>query len=143
MPRNLHEMIVRQIDRLLPEEQRLLVAASAIGAEFCAAAVAGGMNRDVAEVEQACADLARKGQVLNADGIEEWPDGTVSGRYGFLHAFYQEVLYERRRPDDAPICTGELATRLRPDMTRGPRRLRLCSLCILRRAAILKRRYAI
>jgi DNA-binding winged helix-turn-helix (wHTH) protein/tetratricopeptide (TPR) repeat protein len=98
IPRDLHEMIVRQIDRLLPEEQRLLVAASAIGAEFCAAAVAGGMNRDVAEVEQACADLARKGQVLNADGIEEWPDGTVSGRYAFLHAFYQEVLYERLPP---------------------------------------------
>ena len=56
------------------------------------------MNRDVAEVEQACADLARKGQVLNADGIEEWPDGTVSGRYAFLHAFYQEVLYERLPP---------------------------------------------
>ncbi len=98
MPRDLHEMIARRIDRLLPDEQRLLEAASAIGVEFCAAAVAGGMKRDAGEVEQACADLARQGQVLSADGIAEWPDGTVSGRYSFLHAFYQEVLYERLPP---------------------------------------------
>ena len=31
-------------------------------------------------------NLARKGQVLSADGVDEWPDGTVSGRYAFLHA---------------------------------------------------------
>ena len=98
MPRDLREMIARQIDRLPPDEQRLLEVASAIGVEFSAAAVAGGMNRDAADVEEACAELARKGHVLSADGVAEWPDGTVSGRYSFLHAFYQEVLYKRLAP---------------------------------------------
>jgi tetratricopeptide (TPR) repeat protein len=28
-------------------------------------------------------------------GLTEWPDGTVSGRYGFLHAMYHEVIYAR------------------------------------------------
>ena len=27
--------------------------------------------------------------------MSEWPDGTVTTRYGFRHALYQEVLYER------------------------------------------------
>ena len=98
MPSDLHAMIARQIDRLTPEEQRLLEAASAAGIEFSAAAVAGGMNRDAAEAEEACEELARKGQVLSAAGVAEWPDGTVSGRYGFLHALYQEVLYQRLAP---------------------------------------------
>ena len=33
--------------------------------------------------------------MLQARGTAVWPDGTVAGRYGFLHALYQEVLYER------------------------------------------------
>ncbi len=98
MPRDLREMIARQIDRLPPEEQRLLEVASAIGVEFSAAAVAGGMNRDAGDVEEACAELAQKGHVLSADGVAEWPDGTVSGRFSFLHAFYQEVLCKRLAP---------------------------------------------
>ncbi|WP_148213123.1 ATP-binding protein [Methylocella silvestris] len=98
MPRDLHEMIARQIDRLPANEQRLLEAASAIGAEFSAAAVAGGMGKEPEEVELAFEELARKGQALSADGISEWPDGTVAGRYAFLHALYQEVLYDRLSP---------------------------------------------
>jgi predicted ATPase len=33
--------------------------------------------------------------MLREKEIEEWPDGTVSARYGFLHALYPEVLYAR------------------------------------------------
>lgn len=28
-------------------------------------------------------------------GLSEWPDGTVSGQYGFCHTLYQDVLYQR------------------------------------------------
>ena len=27
--------------------------------------------------------------------MAEWPDGTVAGRYAFIHALYQHVLYAR------------------------------------------------
>ena len=37
----------------------------------------------------------RGDQFLRASGTAEWPDGTVAARYGFRHALYQEVLYER------------------------------------------------
>ena len=39
--------------------------------------------------------LARRGQFVQPSGVEEWPDGTVTGRYRFHHALYQQVLYDR------------------------------------------------
>ena len=45
-------MIARQIDRLNAEEQQLLDAASAAGAEFSAAMAAGALDRDIPEVER-------------------------------------------------------------------------------------------
>ena len=37
----------------------------------------------------------RREQFLRAQGTSEWPDGTIAARYGFVHALYQEVLYEQ------------------------------------------------
>src|SRR5207249_2186702 len=54
-----------------------------------------GVDTTVEAVEKQCAELARRKLFLQACGTEEWPDGTVATRYGFLHALYQEVLYER------------------------------------------------
>jgi DNA-binding winged helix-turn-helix (wHTH) protein/tetratricopeptide (TPR) repeat protein len=98
MPRDLREMITRQIDRLTPDEQRLLETASAAGSEFSASLAAGALDRNILEVEQICEELARAGQVLAAAGIAEWPNGIVSGNYAFQHALYQEVLYQRLAP---------------------------------------------
>lgn len=39
--------------------------------------------------------LARRGQFVRSLGVETWPDATLATRYGFLHALYHEVLYER------------------------------------------------
>jgi hypothetical protein len=47
------------------------------------------------EVEEQCARLARRGQFLRAEGVEEWPDGTVAERYRFRHALCQQVVYDR------------------------------------------------
>ena len=75
--------------------QRLLDAASVVGTEFSAAAVAAAIADDILMVEGRCEQLARRGTVLQGRGTLEWPDGTVAGRYGFLHALYQDVLYTR------------------------------------------------
>ena len=65
------------------------------GAEFSAAAVAAALERPVSEVEACCTRLARNEQFIRAQGATRWPDGTASDSYRFLHALYQEVLYER------------------------------------------------
>ncbi|MBI3757219.1 MAG: tetratricopeptide repeat protein [Deltaproteobacteria bacterium] len=60
-----------------------------------AGAVAAAIADDLLRVEGRCEQLARRGTVLQVRGTMEWPDGTVAGRYGFLHALYQDVLYSR------------------------------------------------
>src|SRR5437879_10973118 len=59
------------------------------------AAVAAGVAAAAEVVEAQCADLAWRGQVLAAHGMEAWPDGTLTGRYGFQHTLYQQVIYKQ------------------------------------------------
>jgi predicted ATPase/DNA-binding winged helix-turn-helix (wHTH) protein len=94
VPQTLAQMVERQIERLAPQEQAVLAVGSVAGAEFSAAlSTADGI--DGHEGERWCDALARRGQFLRAMGAAEWPDGTVAGRYGFVHAMYRDVLYER------------------------------------------------
>ncbi|MGH9839341.1 MAG: AAA family ATPase [Blastocatellia bacterium] len=99
VPESIRQMIEKQIGHLGPEEQRLLEAASVAGTEFPAAMVALILKKDgekdAVEVEEMCESLARRGQFLQTLGLSEWPDGTVTARYGFIHALYQNVLHDR------------------------------------------------
>jgi tetratricopeptide (TPR) repeat protein len=98
MPRDLRDMLMRQIDQLTAEERGVLEIASAAGADFSALLVAGAMDRDILGVEQVCEQLAQTGRVVVAAGVADWPNGAVSGSYAFQHALYQEVLYRRLAP---------------------------------------------
>src|SRR5207249_3015454 len=63
--------------------------------DFSAAVVAAGTEMTTGDIEACCTGLARREQFLRTNGVSEWPDGTVATRYHFLHALYQEMLYER------------------------------------------------
>jgi predicted ATPase len=93
-PETLWQMVEQQIERLTPDEQAMLAVASVAGAEF-SAAVAMSDSIGVREGERRCAALARRGEFLRTTGVAEWPDGTVAGRYAFIHSLYQRVLYAR------------------------------------------------
>jgi predicted ATPase len=95
MPESLRQMIEQRLERVSPAERAILEVASVAGVEFSAATVAAGVETTVEAVEEQCAELARRESFLQARGTADWPDGTVATRYGFLHALYQEVLYER------------------------------------------------
>ena len=95
IPDDVRGMIARQLDRVRPDERRILEAASAAGAEFSAAAVAVAAEVAVEAADACCAALVRRESFLAARGADEWPDGTVAGRYGFRHALYQDVVYEQ------------------------------------------------
>ena len=98
LPRDLRELIMRQIDRVTADELVMLEVASAAGTTFSALVVAGALDRDVLEIEQMCEELARSGRVVTLAGVAEWPNGAVSGSYSFVHALYQEVLYQQLAP---------------------------------------------
>jgi predicted ATPase len=94
LPEGLRQLLVRRLEDLPPEERQVLEAASVAGEHFTVAAVAAGAQCSVEEVEAACEGLAAQGRFLDDMGLEEWPDGTSSGRYRFAHALYRQVLYE-------------------------------------------------
>ena len=98
VPENLGQLIEKQIEQLSQEEQQVLEAASVAGAEFSVAALAAGLAEEARLVEKRCTTLARRGQFLSPRGVSEWPDGTVAGRYGFIHSLYQDVLSKRLTP---------------------------------------------
>jgi len=95
MPESLRALLAQQCDALSPAVQGVLEAASVAGLVSTVAALAASVEAAEETVETQCAGLAQRGQFLQAHGVEEWPDGTVTGRYGFRHTLYQQVLYAR------------------------------------------------
>ena len=95
IPATVRQLIDQQFARVSEAEQAVLEAASVVGAEFSAAAVAAAIDVEQEVVEERCDRLARRSQFLRDHGISEWPDGTIAAQYGFTHALYQEVVYER------------------------------------------------
>jgi len=95
VPESIKQMIEKQLDHLDAEKQRTLEAASVAGAEFSTLAVVAGLGEDRALVEARCDELARRHQFIQDRGVQELPNGEASTRYGFIHALYQNILYER------------------------------------------------
>jgi predicted ATPase len=95
VPESLRQMIERQLAQLTPEERRIVETASVVGGEFLTAAVAAGVEEEEEHVEEWCEELAKRDQFIRARGMETVGEEIVTGRYGFVHALYQQVLYER------------------------------------------------
>jgi DNA-binding winged helix-turn-helix (wHTH) protein/tetratricopeptide (TPR) repeat protein len=95
VPDSIKEMIENQLDHLDIEQQRILKAASVAGTEFSSATVGAGLGQDRAAVERGCSELVRRHQFLKDCGVQILPNGEAVGRYGFIHAVYQNMLYER------------------------------------------------
>ena len=100
VPESIRQLAQQQLDRLAPRERRVLDAASTVGIEFAVATVAAASGLTQEEVEDTCATLAGRNQLVSATGVAIWPDRTVSGSYEFQHSIYREVL------DHALSATG-------------------------------------
>ena len=95
VPDNIRQMIERHVDHLGAVMQRTLEAASVAGVEFSTPALAAGLEEEPWIVEARCQELARQRQYIQECGVHELPNGQVVTRFGFVHALYQNVLYER------------------------------------------------
>jgi DNA-binding winged helix-turn-helix (wHTH) protein/tetratricopeptide (TPR) repeat protein len=94
-PRGIAELVEANLERLDPDQQAVLEAASVAGVSFSAVEVAAALKRQADEIEECCTRFARREQFVRADGSCEWPDGTVTERFCFHHALYRDVLYGR------------------------------------------------
>lgn len=96
LPDELAQMVELEIERLPPEEQKLLEAGSLMNIAFPAWTVAAALEADPMETEEACDALARKLYFLDRAGQDELPDGSRSAFYTFTHGLYREVLLQRQ-----------------------------------------------
>jgi DNA-binding winged helix-turn-helix (wHTH) protein len=88
-PASVKQLIDMQLDRLPPAEQRVLEAASVVGAEFSTHLVAAALEQPVEQVDDVCDALARRALFLRPE---------AGDRYGVTHALVQEVCAERSSP---------------------------------------------
>jgi predicted ATPase len=92
LPEGLQHLILKEVEGLSPEEQRVLEAASVAGLSFTATEVAAVDQGEEERVEAVCDSLVRRHRLITAHESEEWPDGTITAGYQFLHAVYQQVI---------------------------------------------------
>ena len=98
LPESIRGMIQRKLSRLDKTDHRLLVVASVQGSEFDSAVVAGVLSLEAAEVEERLDTLERHYQLVQMIDEREFPDGTLTVRYRFVHALYQNALYGALMP---------------------------------------------
>jgi predicted ATPase/DNA-binding winged helix-turn-helix (wHTH) protein len=112
LPDELAQMVELEIERLGPEDQRLLEAGSVMNVAFPAWAVAAAIEQPAGEVEEACDRLARDLHFLLRAGEDELPGGSQSAFYAFSHCVYREVLWKRQGAARRARCHIRIAERL-------------------------------
>jgi predicted ATPase len=112
VPDNLGQMIEARVGRLSQEEQRVLEAASITGTIFSPSVNAAGTNLGPDAFEDLCETLSRRHGIVRPIGAQQFPDGTFSSRYEFVHALYGEVLYLRQAPGRRATLHRRIGERL-------------------------------
>jgi predicted ATPase len=98
LPESVRSMIQKKIENLDELERQLLTAASVQGNEFDTAVVAKVLKLDAIEVEDRLQKLERVHELVRAIGEHEFPGGTLSLSYRFVHVLYQNALYAALGP---------------------------------------------
>jgi hypothetical protein len=98
VPEDVRRAITRQVERLNPAERSMLETMSVLGRTSAAAAIAAGGGVATTEVEATLGGLARERWFVRERPPIEWPDGTISASFEFLHPLYGEVLESRVHP---------------------------------------------
>jgi predicted ATPase len=98
LPESVRGMVQRKLDRLDAADRQLLAAAAVQGYEFEMLVVADALARDAADVEQRLHHLDRLHGLVRMLRAHELPDRSLSIRYAFVHALYQQALYHELLP---------------------------------------------
>ncbi len=98
IPADIRRAIEQQVERLDRVEQCVLEIASATLGTCSVAAIAAGGGMSEREVESICVRLARRQVFLRPRPTAEWPDGTWTATFEFLHSLYREALATRLSP---------------------------------------------
>ncbi|HWL75473.1 MAG TPA: AAA family ATPase, partial [Burkholderiaceae bacterium] len=98
MPESVRSMIERKLGRLEQCDRQLLSAAAVQGYEFDSATVAEAVGLTVVNAEERLEDLDRVHGLIRLVREQEFPDRTLTLRYAFVHALYQQSFYNGLSP---------------------------------------------
>jgi len=93
VPESVRSMILKKLEVLEEQDRRVIQFASIQGEEFLSNVLAGSLECDELALEERLSRLERYHHLIQMKAEEEVPDGTVTTRYRFAHALYQEFLY--------------------------------------------------
>ncbi|HEX4945853.1 MAG TPA: protein kinase [Blastocatellia bacterium] len=113
LPESVRGMIERKIAQLSEDDRKLLIAASVQGYEFDSAAVAQVLKLDADEVEERLEKLERVFAFVKLTGEAEFPNGTLTLKYRFVHVLYQNALYGALRVTRKASLSAAVAQTLR------------------------------
>jgi tetratricopeptide (TPR) repeat protein len=105
MPESVRGLIRRKLDQLGPADRALLAAGALQGGEFGSAVLARALGNDPAEVEERLQNVEQVHGLVRLIREHEFPDRTVSRRYQFVHAVYQDAVAAELPPARrAAVC---------------------------------------
>lgn len=127
VPSSVDAMVANKLGRLDPDSRRMLAFASVLGAEFASDIIADMLRRPVVEIEE-CLDICVRVHRLLEIPVDSAGATTASLQYRFVHALYQNALYEELVPSRRAELHLAAATALRAradghDPTAGAGRL--------------------
>jgi len=93
VPDDVRLLIDNDLEGLSPADRHLLQAASVAGDDFTPLVVAAPLGCEVVDVEMRCEAFVHARRFLRVAGHVEWPDGSVSRRYAFVHELYRRAVY--------------------------------------------------
>jgi tetratricopeptide (TPR) repeat protein/tRNA A-37 threonylcarbamoyl transferase component Bud32 len=108
-PESLRSMVQLKIGQLGDDDRRLLIAAAVQGVQFDSAVVAKALGRDPADVEERLQELEKAHDFVRATAEGEFPDRTLTVRYRFVHALYQNGLYAMLTPSRRASLSATVA----------------------------------
>ncbi len=112
VPATVSRMLASQFERLDPDDQTLLEAASMAIQSASAALVAAAVDMPPARVETRLAALARQRQFVRETEVVEWPDGTVAAAFEFIHDLHRAAIAGRVPPGRRAAMNRLLGARL-------------------------------
>ncbi len=112
LPESVRGMIERKIAQLSEDDRKLLTCASVQGYEFDSAVVAQVLNFDADEVEERLEKLERVFAFVKLTSEAEFPNGTLTLKYRFVHVLYQNALYAGLRVTRKTTLSREVALAL-------------------------------
>lgn len=95
VPRSAEAVLETRIERLKPEEIRILQYASVEGNDFSSDVLAALLEQDELEILDALDRIERSYGLVCATGDTELPNGELTTTYSFRHALVQTVLYRQ------------------------------------------------